>query len=51
MLIVANYPARVLAFNSSNLGMLWVLGLVVVFVWISSRFWKFALRYYTSASS
>jgi ABC-2 type transport system permease protein len=51
MLIVANYPAKVLGFNMSNLRMLWVLGLVAVFVWIASRFWRFALRSYTSASS
>jgi len=51
MLVVANYPAKVLAFGLSNPAMLWVLGLTGFFVWTASRFWNFALRYYTSASS
>lgn len=51
MLVVSNYPAKVLAFGLSNLSMFWVLGLTAVFVWFASLFWRFALTRYTSASS
>ena len=51
MLVVANYPAKIMAFKMSDLTMLWVLGLVGFFVWMASRFWNYALRSYTSASS
>ncbi len=53
MLVVANFPARVMAFpfSVSDLGMLWALGLTAFFVWMASRFWSFALKHYTSASS
>jgi len=53
MLVVANFPARVMAFpfSASELWMLWTLGLTVLFVWMAGRFWNYALRHYTSASS
>ncbi len=51
MLVVANFPAEVLARDLWNWSVLWVFGLSVILVGISSLWFRFALRFYTSASS
>lgn len=51
MLVIANFPAKVLAFSLSNYRMLWAVALAGFFLWLINRFWNFALKYYTSASS
>ncbi len=51
MLVVANYPAEVLAKGLWGTAAFWVIGISVMFVAVSSLWFRFALRFYTSASS
>lgn len=51
MLIVANYPAEVLVRGLRGEGILWIFGLAAGFLIMSSLWFRFALRSYTSASS
>lgn len=51
MLVVANYPAEVLVRGLWGWGTLWIFGLAAVFLVMSSLWFRFALRAYTSASS
>jgi len=48
---VASVPARVVVQGEG----IWLVGVMIAFasaaVWLSTRFWKYALRFYTSASS
>lgn len=51
MLVVANYPAAVLARGLWGIGAWWVFSLSIGFVFLASRWFRYALRFYTSASS
>lgn len=51
MSIVANYPATVLARGLWGWGAWWVFGLVATFILLSGLWFRYALRFYTSASS
>ena len=51
MLVVANYPAGVLARGVQGSGILWVFVLTAALVFLASLWFRFALRFYTSASS
>ena len=53
MLIVANVPTRTLAkwFEGFGWELMWLPFLTLALLWIANRFWNFALRHYTSASS
>jgi ABC-2 type transport system permease protein len=51
MLVVANFPAAVLAHGLADWRNLWVFGLAAFFLSIVSFWFRFALRFYTSASS
>ncbi len=51
MLVVANYPAEVLAQRLWSWHILWVFALAFGFVALASAWFRFGLRFYTSASS
>ena len=51
MLVVANYPAGVLARGLQGNAIVWVFVLTAVLVLLASLWFRFALRFYTSASS
>jgi ABC-2 type transport system permease protein len=51
MLVIANYPTEVLARGLFGPGLLWVFGLSILLLLIASCWFRFGLRYYTSASS
>lgn len=49
--MVASVPARALLEDPSPLLFLWTITLALFFLWLSGRFWRLALRFYSSASS
>lgn len=49
--MIASIPARTLINPDDGAYVLWALVLTPVLIFVSSRFWKFCLRFYTSASS
>lgn len=49
--IIASVPARALLDPPNWKILLWPLVLAPILIWFSSRFWKFSLKFYTSASS
>ncbi len=51
MLVVANYPAAVLARGLWGIGVWWVFGLTATLILLASFWFRYALRFYTSASS
>lgn len=51
MLVVANFPASVLVQKMTDFRMVWGFLLTPVFLIITSLWFRFALRFYTSASS
>jgi ABC-2 type transport system permease protein len=51
MLVVANFPAEVLAQGLGGPGVLWAFGIAGFFLVVSSVWFRFGMRYYTSASS
>lgn len=51
MLVVANFPAAVLARGLHGADALWVVGITVPFLLVSAAWFRFGLRFYTSASS
>lgn len=51
MLLVANYPAEVLARNFVGWGMVGIVGITLAFLLVGSLWFRFGLRFYTSASS
>jgi ABC-2 type transport system permease protein len=51
MLVVANFPAKVIVRGLTGMDVLWVFGLAAVLLLIASFWFRFALRFYTSASS
>lgn len=51
MLLVANYPAAVLAKGLWGIHAYWIFALTLGFVFLASLWFRFALRFYTSASS
>lgn len=51
MTMVASLPARIVVKNESPLLALWMVTVTGAFIWLSHRYWRFALKNYTSASS
>ncbi|MBI4024099.1 MAG: ABC-2 family transporter protein [Verrucomicrobia bacterium] len=51
MLIVANYPAEALARGLRWDDILWATALTIAMLFLASRWFRFGLRFYTSASS
>jgi len=51
MLVVANYPAAVLARGLWGWDAVWVFGLAGILIALTSLWFRFGLRFYTSASS
>lgn len=51
MLVVANFPAEVLIRGLQRSSVLWVIGLAAILLLVASMWFRFALRFYTSASS
>jgi ABC-2 type transport system permease protein len=51
MLVVASFPAEVVVQRMSGGSALWVVGVAALLLFISSLWFRFALRFYTSASS
>ncbi len=49
--IVTVFPARVLLGTLQPEMAVYMLGAAVLLLWLSNRFWRFALRRYASASS
>lgn len=49
--VIASVPARALLEPPDFLLFAWVILLAIILIYLSNRFWKFALKFYSSASS
>jgi ABC-2 type transport system permease protein len=51
MSLIASVPARIL-FDPPNYGLiLWTLIMGPILIWVSNKFWRYSLKFYSSASS